>query len=87
MPNYDPAMLAYMLRQAPQLNAMAGQGQMTDAERQYLNLANTGMAMQGQVPMSREDVFRQNMQQMQGLGQGMGQITDAERALMLNQGK
>jgi uncharacterized protein (DUF1778 family) len=58
------------------MNAMAGQGQLSDADRAFV------LQAMGQ-PMNRKDMLNQAMQQMQG----MGQMSDKDRAFLMNQGQ
>lgn len=93
MPAYDPQALAALLRQQ---NPMAGQGAISEKERAYMNQMNAQQAMQGMNPMAGQGAISEAeramamkaMQGMGGMGQGMGQMSEADRKfLMMQQGQ
>jgi len=99
MPAYDPQALAALLRQQ---NPMAGQGAISERERGYMNQMNqlppqasfpqpmdiNGLSGQGAVSEAERAMAMKAMQGMGGMGQGMGQMTEADRKfLMMQQGQ
>ena len=90
MPAYDPQALAALLRQQ---NPMAGQGAISEKERAYMNQMNAQqgmnpMAGQGAVSDAEQAMAMKAMQGMGGMGQGMGQMSEADRKfLMMQQGQ
>lgn len=100
MPAVDPQALAALLRSGSQAqDAMRGQGAISERERamamgamqpmqQSPVLGINGLAGQGAVSEAERARAMQAMGQMGGMGQGMGQMSEADRKfLMMQQGQ